>query len=227
MDVSWPVHGDNLATAAILLFAQWVEEHVTFDFACSHHCTARLSETQFYRLNDGKYISIPPVSFQAREYCERFCPDKGAVISYGGGHDSTAIALLFPEASLASSYDSTAEGNVLNKLTQKLGRTPGTSAFLMGSTLKELTVEKVRFPCYAAGMVPALLSLDHKEYTMLGSDMADCFLCNGRKYIDAHLPKYENRWSGLLRKIGVQVFSPLAGSNIILNFQNLRRWGSR
>lgn len=217
--VPWPIHGDILAAAAVLLFAPWIEQRVHFDFACSANCIASLSAFRFYRIREGKYIFIPAVQFTAQEICGPYSPGNKAVISYGGGFDSTAIALLFPNASLACSYDSAAEGDRLVEMMRKLGREQNVSCFAMPSTLREFTAEKCRFPCYAACMVPALLALDFFSagYIMIGASMETSFLCDCKAYRATHLPQYENRWNALLRQLGIHVFSPLAGSNQILN----------
>jgi hypothetical protein len=134
-----------------------------------------------------------------------------AVIAYGGGMDSTAVAILFPDLPLIHTIEkqhSQRSAYIHPLVSTRLVN----SAILVTSNDRDLVTPTGVTTWTSIFLVPLLMLAEFDATTILhGSVLASTFLSNGIQYFPADVPHRQNPWMRAYRHVGIDIFSPVGG----------------
>jgi len=203
-------HPDLFAVAAWTVVAPWTRRRIVFDRAVS----PRLAEA----LHDGWGIEAGPIGAEPR------AAGSTLAISYSGGADSVAAAVVYPDAPFVHfrrmSHPRVPNrwphyrSDVLAKLAEQTGR-PLTT---VGSDL-EYTLAEPRpgYPEHHAVAAGALLNADRLDLGGLGFgyEIGSRWLGGGR-YLHRYTPDNpmwspHGKWGRLFAAVGVHIVLPVGG----------------
>jgi hypothetical protein len=162
---------------------------------------------------DGIYrqdrpITVKNVDIKLKSYSN----GKNTVIAYGGGVDSTSIALLFPEFPIVHSSNFNDSLEIKKVMKGFIKNDLKNDSYIIDSNCKELT-KPTGFTTFTnIFIIPLILSSDlNIKNICCGEVLGSSCLSNGNKYFPQFNPKRRNRWLRFYNQIGLYMFSPTAG----------------
>lgn len=211
------LHPDIVAAICISAFYPFIKYSATMPEPVSPAFAAALQMDCLpaHTLQEGVYRAFCPITITNVD--ASVVPYKGlnTVITYGGGVDSTACALLYPEFPLIHMTNMyKAKSHVKNLAETKLSNT----YVEVASNIWSLS-SPGGFPCWTSIFVaPLLLSADMDIGAISsGAMLAAVCLSNGHKYMDGFLKrKSMGRWYDFYAKIGINIFSIVAGCSELI-----------
>lgn len=219
------LHPDIIATICLTVFYPWIKYSATMPFPVSNTFADNLQMNVLpqHEVIDGIYRATKPITITNID--EKLEPYKGegdTVIAYGGGVDSTSVALMFPDIPLVHSINTTdvVKTNVKNFVDNNLSN----KLYAIESNCKEIC-KPGGFTTFAnIFIIPLILSMDlNISNVMCGSVLGSTCLPNGLKYFPQFNEQRRNRWERFYNNIGFKIFSPIAGfselitAKIVLN----------
>ena len=212
------IHPDLLGLLCMVMFYPFCKHKVTFPKPVSRRFAEAfsLNNLPLKEMIDGTYQSSRAIDITNIDPNIEPYSGKRLSISYGGGFDSLAVHLLFPEAVLIHESWERPDGTI---------KPDGASKFL--STLKKeghevydiinnqrycLTkpMDWTTWPGSAANAI--LLATDlNIGYIMTGDTIDSRFLNYHGRYYPAAQPDRLNPWNKAFKMIGLDFFSPVWG----------------
>lgn len=125
-------------------------------------------------------------------------PKREAVLSYGGGLDSLAASLIFPDVPLVHETPLPTREAMFTDVVNKIVDKSGLGNFKVFDNLRQLFTAW-GLPLWVSVYVASLI-LEPRRI-LSGSEMTGTYLLGGKKY----LPRYGNLWYTVFEVIGVSV----------------------
>jgi hypothetical protein len=212
------IHPDLLGLLCMVMFYPFCKNKVTFPKPVSSRFQEAFSfpNLPWYDLVDGRYQ--PVKSIEITNVDPDLEPYSGSELSlsFGGGFDSLAVQLLFPEAIVIHESGMKPDGKVrkdgASDYMKKLAKR-GVRAYDIVNTQRYCLSKPAdwsTWPACAANNI--LLATDlNIGYIMTGTSIDAKFLNNNGKYHPAILPEHYNPWNRAFDLIGLKLFSPVWG----------------
>jgi 7-cyano-7-deazaguanine synthase in queuosine biosynthesis len=203
------IHPDILGLLCIISFYPFIHDSVTFPMDVSPKFAETIENMWFYTVIDAKYV--PERKVIVTNVNKNLAPykwGKNKALAYGGGLDSTATLILFQNVNVIHEKIMDIPDKVIDflqeiedKWTKWKGKT-----YCIESNNKTLCNKSgwtTWVSCISTSVILAQkLGIG---YILLGSSL-------GSYYSNGEFKEYhENEWTKLFRKLGLQVFSPIAG----------------
>lgn len=215
-----PLHPDIIGAICITAFYPFIKYSATMPFPISKTFAEGLQMDILPQHDkiDGSYRAIKPITItNIDENLESYSNGKNTVIAYGGGMDSTAIALMFPDYPLIHTSNIRVTSEIKDVMKTFVKENLQNKAYVIDSNCTELC-RPGGFTTFAnIFLVPLLLSADlNIKNICCGEIMAAACLSNGNKYFPQFDPKRRNRWIRFYNHIGLNMFSPTAGCSELI-----------
>lgn len=209
------LHPDIIAAICITAFYPFIKYSATMPFPVSQKFADSLKMNLLPQHDkiDGVYKAVKEITITNIDInLSPYSNGTNTVIAYGGGIDSTSIALLFPDFPLIHT-----NCNEKNAITQFIGENVKNKSFLIYSNCKELCIPKGFTTFTNIFLVPLMLSADLNIKNICCGEIieASC-LSNGLKYFPQFNPERRNRWFRFYNNIGINTFSPTAGCSELI-----------
>jgi len=213
------IHPDVLGAVCLAIFYPFIGKRVEFPDPVSSRLVETINRPIFTK---DKEIDVLNVD----NSLEKYAGNGGYVLAFGGGIDSSAVRVMFPEAFIV--HEGSIRNGVLmpdlsNNLTKKM-EAEGIGKLI--PTNQRYLSDPWGWHVWIGSTVTAVLIASQIEssYVLTGSNFGSSFLQNGRKYFDrARGQKYHgksgNYWEQIFWDIGLPVFSPISGMSEILNMK--------
>lgn len=221
------IHPDLLALLCIMAFYPFCRTSITFPQPVSVECAQAINSLPIYDVDKSKYIrtnksfqvmNIDPDLISYGASLNKTTTKSSGALAYGGGLDSTATICLFPELYIIHEERiSTEDGmnssqkddtkNFMRYLERGWVKWQG-KTFCIESNNKDLCKPDGWTTWISCTATSVLLATDLSLGTiMLGSSIGSANLKNGQPCAN----KTPNMWVTLFNKIGLNLFSPIAG----------------
>jgi len=214
------LHPDIIAAICITCFYPWIKYSAKMPFPVSKTFARGLEMDILpqHEVIDGIYRATKPITIRnINEFLQPYIGGSETVTAYGGGMDSTAIALLFPEFPLIHSSNLNDSNERKNVMKQYVKDNLKNDFYVIDSNCKELTNINDFTTFTNIFLTPLILSADLSISNVIcGSILAATCLSNGVKYFPQFDPKKRNRWIRFYNKIGFNMFSPMAGCSELI-----------
>lgn len=213
-----PLHPDIIAAICITAFYPFIKYSATMPFPVSQRFADSLKiDIPQHDKIDGVYKAVKEITITNIDTSlENYKNGKTTVIAYGGGMDSTAIALLFPDFPLIhanNSDDIPEHKNVMKCFIDNLKNKP----YLIDSNCTDLCKPRGFTTFTNIFLTPLMLSADlNIKNICCGEILEASCLSNGTKYFPQFDPKRRNRWMRFYNNIGINIFSPTAGCSELI-----------
>ena len=214
-----PLHPDMIAAICITAFYPFIKYSATMPYPVSQQFadSLKMDILPQHETVNGIYKAVKNITITNIDATIETYSGVNTVIAYGGGIDSTAIALLCPEFPIihtTNCSDSIERKNVMKRFVEDhLKNEP----LLVDSNCKNL--------CRPGGfttftnifLVPLMLSSDlNIKNICCGEVLESSCLSNGTKYFPQFNPQRRNRWMRFYTNIGINIFSPIAGCSELI-----------
>lgn len=216
-----PLHPDIIGAICITAFYPFIKYSATMPFPVSKSFAEGLQMDILpqHDIIDNVYKAITPITItNIDEDLEPYNNGKNTIIAYGGGIDSTSIALMFPEFPIVHTCDIRADEKVKNVMKKYTADNLKNDSYIIDSNSTQL--------CRPSGftgwtnilLVPLILSADlNIKNICYGQILGSSCLSNGIKYIPHFLTeKRRNRWERFYNHIGINTFSPISGCSELI-----------
>lgn len=214
------LHPDVIAAICITAFYPWIKYSATMPFPISETFARGLEMDILpqHEVIDGIYRATKPITItNIDNTLIPYVGESGTVIAYGGGMDSSAIALLFPEFPLVHSSNLDDSKEVKNVMKDYVKDNLKNDAYIIDSNCKELCNIKDFTTFTNIFIIPLILSADlNIKNICCGEILESSCMSNGIKYFPQFEPKRRNRWIRFYNQIGFNMFSPTAGLSSIV-----------
>jgi hypothetical protein len=131
--------------------------------------------------------------------------------------DSTAIALLFPNFPLIHSSNSSNKEEIKNIMKTFVNENLQNESYIIESNCTELCKPRGFTTFTNIFLIPLILSEDlNIKNICCGEILGSSCLSNGKKYFPQFDEKRRNRWLRFYNKIGLHIFSPIAGCSELI-----------
>lgn len=215
-----PLHPDIIGAICITAFYPFIKYSATMPFPVSKTFAEGLEMgilPQHDKI-DNIYRAIKPITItNIDEELEPYNNGKNTVIAYGGGMDSTAIACMFPEFSIVHSANLSDDPDIKNVMKKFVKENLKNDSYIIDSNCKELC-KPVGFTTFTnIFLLPLMLSADlNIKNICCGEILESSCMSTGIKYFPQFDPKRRNRWIRFYNHIGLNMFSPTAGTSSII-----------
>ena len=209
------IHPDLLGLLCLIIFYPFIGQRVVFPMPVSPRLKAAFQDQNFKR----RFIfdNVDPD-------LDRYSGSKMA-LSFGGGVDSSAVRVMFPEAFVvheAHLRDGTLVQSYAHDIVRGLGHERG-----------RVVTTNQRYVSYPGGWhgwtcafaTSLLLATDYDfGIILMGSTLANSLLSDGARYWDRFgARRYHgitgNYWQSAFNKVGIPLFSPVCGASEFLTMQ--------
>ena len=214
------LHPDIIGAICITAFYPFIKYSATMPFPVSKTFAEGLQMNilpQHHKIN-GIYREYRPITItNIDNNLKPYKNGENTVIAYGGGMDSTAIALLFPDFPII--HCSNINDNLETKNVMKLfvKENLKNKAYIIDSNCKELCKPGGFTTFTNIFLIPLILSADlNIKNICYGTIIGASCLSNGTKYYPQFNPKKLNRWIQFYSHIGLNMFSPIAGCSELI-----------
>lgn len=206
------LHPDIIAAICITAFYPFIKYSATMPFPVSTQFADSLKLLPQHDKIGGVYTAVKEITITNIDPTLKPYTGTDTVIAYGGGMDSTSVALMFPDFHLIHTTNRS-HTSVMQQFTNQLSNT----SFLIDSNCTEL--------CRPGGfttftnifLVPLMLSADlNIKNIMSGEILESSCMSNGTKYFPQFNPTRRNRWMQFYNHLGIHVFSPIAGCSELI-----------
>lgn len=220
------LHPDIIAAICLTSFYPWIKYSATMPFPVSETFARNLELDVLpqHEVIEGVYRATKPIKITNID--KNLLPYKGnnkTVIAYGGGVDSTSVALMFPDIPLVHSINTTdvVKTNVKNFVDNNLSN----KLYAIESNCKSLCKPSGFTTFTNIFIIPMILSADLSiSNVMCGSILGSMCLSNGVKYFPQFNENRRNRWERFYNNIGLKIFSPISGCSELftskISYQN-------
>lgn len=208
------IHPDLEAMMLVTVLQPWMNSAVTFPRAVSKEFAAKLQQ-----VFGVKTINISK-SLSPRK--------KGLVdaVSFSGGNDSVAAALLLPKKAKKITFGRTDHPHIAPRQ-DNTKKTVEDTVRLFNSELVKSDVEYIvspylQFPTWIALASPCILLADEHNLRSVafGSIAGSSLVKNGVKYHRYDEP--DKQWNDLLSAVGISIIKPVAGITEIMTAKIVR-----
>ena len=215
-----PLHPDIIGAICITAFYPFIKYSATMPFPVSKTFVEGLKMDilpQHDKIN-GIYRAVKPITItNIDEDLEPYNNGKNTVIAYGGGMDSTAIALLFPDFPIIHSSNSNDDLETKNVIKKFVKENLKNDSFIIDTNCKELCKPGGFTTFTNIFLMPLILSADlNIKNICCGEILGASCLSNGKKYFPQFNTKRRNRWMNFYNHIGLNIFSPTAGCSELI-----------
>ena len=214
------LHPDIIAAICLTAFYPFIKFSATMPLPVSQVFADNLSLDILpqHIMIDGVYkafkaITITNINKDLKIYYDK----KNTVISYGGGMDSTSLALLFPNFPLIHSSNLNVKAENKNIMKNFITKNLQNESYIIESNCTELCKPGGFTTFTNIFLIPLILSEDlNIKNICCGEILGSSCLSNGKKYFPQFDPKRRNRWLKFYEKIGLNIFSPIAGCSELI-----------
>lgn len=214
------LHPDIIAAICITCFYPWIKYSAKMPFPVSKTFARGLEMDILpqHEVIDGIYSATKPITIRnVNEFLQPYIGGSETVTAYGGGMDSTAIALLFPEFPLIHSSNLNDSNERKNVMKQYVKDNLKNDFYVIDSNCKELTNINDFTTFTNIFLIPLILSADlNIKNICCGEILESSCMSTGVKYFPQFDPKKRNRWIRFYKKIGFNMFSPTGGLSSII-----------
>ena len=213
------IHPDIIALACLAIFYPFIGSKVTFPEAITQALADSINRPIFLK---HKKLEIQNINANLK----RYEGEHGEVLAFGGGIDSTAINILFPDAFVV--HEASVKNGILvpdNANTTTLEFETKGNGILIETNSRYIS-NPGGWHVWIGSMVTSLLEAGKRrsKYIYAGTILGSAFLSNGIKYFDRHTAsKWHgisgNYWQQLFWDIGLPLVQPLMGCSEILTMQ--------
>lgn len=214
------LHPDVIGAICITAFYPFIKYTATMPFPVSQRFADGLKMDilpQHDKIN-GIYKAIQPISItNIDKHVKPYSNAENTVIAYGGGMDSTAIALMFPEYPLVHSSNINDKIQVKKVMKSYINENLSNDSYVIDSNCKQLC-KPGGFTCFTnIFLIPLLLTADlNIKNICCGETLTASCLRTGQKYFPQFNPNRRNRWLRFYNHIGIHMFSPIAGCSELI-----------
>jgi hypothetical protein len=203
------IHPDILGLICMLNFFPFIGSRVEFPLAVSPRLEKAFKRAPF---TNKKEIDFTNVDDSIPKY-------KGSKMSiaFGGGVDSSAVRVMFPEAFLVHEAH-IRDGELLHFHSHDVVQKLGEDKAALITTNQRYVSNPGGWHSWPCSMVTSLLVATDKDIGLIlcGSVMGSNYLWNGAKYYDRHASRdvqgfSGNYWQSVFHDIGIPLFSPIDG----------------
>jgi len=212
------IHPDMLGLLCMVMFYPFCKKTVTFPKPVSKRFQEAFSmgNLPLYEKLEGQYRPVKSIAITNVDPNLEPYGGKNIALSYGGGFDSLAVQLLFPEAIVIHEEALLPNGKL---------RPDGASGYLKKIRKKGARVYDIvnnqrygltspgdwsTWPACAANAI--LLATDLQlGYIMTGTTIDAKFLNDNGRFLPAARPEFYNPWNRAFDLIGLRLFSPVWG----------------
>lgn len=214
------LHPDIIAAICLTAFYPWIKYSATMPFPVSNTFADNLQMDVLpqHEVIDGIYRATKPITItNIDDTLEPYSGGNITVISYGGGIDSTAVALMFPDFPLVHTSNSSDKIEVKNVIKQFVKENLKNDAYIIDSNCKEITKNRDFTTFTNIFLIPLILSADlNIKNICCGEPLESSCTSNGKKYFPQFNPEKRNRWLRFYNNIGINIFSPIAGCSELI-----------
>lgn len=213
------IHPDIIALACLAIFYPFIGSKVTFPEAITQALADSINRPIFLK---HKKLEIQNINANLK----RYEGEHGEVLAFGGGIDSTAIKILFPNAFVV--HEASVKNGILvpdNANTTTLEFETRGQGVLVETNSRYIS-NPGGWHVWIGSIVTSLLEAGKRraKYIYAGTILGAAFLANGIKYFDRHTAsKWHgvsgNYWQQLFWDIGIPLVQPLMGCSEILTMQ--------
>lgn len=215
-----PLHPDIIGAICITAFYPFIKYSATMPFPISKTFAEGLQMDILPQHDkiDGSYRAIKPITItNIDENLESYSNGKNTVIAYGGGMDSTAIALMFPDYPLIHTSNIRVTSEIKDVMKTYIAENLQNKSYVIDSNCTELCRPRGFTTFTNIFLVPLLLSADlNIKNICCGEILESSCMSTGVKYFPQFDPKKRNRWIRFYNHIGLNMFAPTAGLSSII-----------
>jgi len=225
------IHPDIVALVCYCAFYPFLKKSVTFPLDISLNAKRLFERFYLQEKREGTLENRSPV--KVRNASAAVVPYKGvagkSLLSFGGGMDSTAVSLVFPEFSLVNQYENFEQLLSMRGLYKKIRQTnPSTSCYSFYTNIRALTVPEGNPSWTCSHLCTLLMSMDYKTATICTGGVFGSKFMGGkdRKFIKAatvereqevlHSDGHFRNWGILFLGIGIRSMDPVGGLSGVL-----------
>lgn len=209
------IHPDLLGLLCVIIFYPFIGQRAVFPMPVSPRLEAAFQKPSFKR--KFRFDNVDPS-------LEKYSGSKMA-LSFGGGIDSTAIRVMFPDAFVVHEAH-LRQGYLVPSYSHSVVRA-------LGSDKGRVVTTNQRYVSYPGGWhgwtcafaTSLLLATDYGfGIILMGSTLGSTLLFNGTRYWDRFSARRwhgvtGNFWQSAFNRIGIPVFSPVCGASEFLTMQ--------
>ncbi|NOJ60385.1 DUF6395 domain-containing protein [Arthrobacter sp. 260] len=160
---------------------------------------------------------LPYIRVNSPGEASPFTPKRGGVLSYGGGIDSLAASIMFPDLPLVHETPLPSRHASYSDIVNKIVTDERAENFVVFDNLRQLfTVWGL--PLWVSVYIASLIL--EPKYIVSGSELTGTYLLAGKRY----LPRHQNIWYRVFETIGVDVlptsFLSEVGNAKIVSYSN-------
>ena len=215
-----PLHADIIGAICVTAFYPFIKYSATMPLPVSKTFADGLQMDILPQHDkiDNIYRATKPITITNIDHdLEPYKYGTNTVIAYGGGMDSTAIALLFPEYPLIHSTTLSDRPKVKTVIKTFVKENLQNKAYLIDSNCKQLCKPSGFTAFTNIFLIPLILTADLTiKNICCGEILGASCLSNGKKYFPQFDPKRRNRWIRFYNHIGLHMFSPTAGCSELI-----------
>jgi hypothetical protein len=212
------IHPDLLGLLCMVSFYPFMKRSVTFPKAVSTVFQKAFSSENLPLCDkvNGIYQPVKPIEITNVDPDLEPYFGRKLSISYGGGFDSLATQLLFPESVVVHESSRLLKGRIRpdnsDRYLKKI-KSEGKQAYNIVNNQRYCLNRPEGWSTWPACASNAILLATDKEigYIMTGTTIDAKFLNNQGRFLDATLPEHLNPWNKAFDMIGLKLFSPVWG----------------
>lgn len=212
------IHPDLLGLLCMVSFYPFMKREVTFPKPVSLNFRKAFSmgNLPLYDKVDGLYRPVKSIEITNVDPGLQPFTGNNLSLAYGGGFDSLATQLLFPEAIVVHESSRLPNGRIKadgsDRYLRKISK-EGKKVFNIVNNQRYCLTRPGDWSTWPACASNAILIATDKDigYIMTGTTIDAKFLNNNGRYLAAHLPEHLNAWNHAFDMIGLKLFSPVWG----------------
>ena len=205
------IHPDIIAAICLTAFYPFIKYKATMPLSVSSEFNTALQTILIqHEMINGSYRATQNIVIRnVDDYVRQYKGDR-TVIAFGGGVDSTALSIMFPEY-----------GVVHGKHCDVTNVDNFAKSIQVGSHIVENNCTQIcddGFTTFTNIFLSALVMSSDLEIgnIMCGEILTSSFLTRGIKYFPQINPRRRNRWFRFYEQIGMNIISPVAGCSEIV-----------
>ena len=209
------IHPDLLGLLCLIIFYPFIGQRVRLPIPVSPRLETAFQKPNFKRR--FRFENIDP-------NLERFSGSRMA-LSFGGGIDSSAIRVMFPEAFVVHEAH-LRKGAVVPSYTHEIVQDLGSENGRVVTTNQRYISHPGGWHGWTCAFATSLLLATDYDFgiILMGSTLANTLLYNGTRYWDRFAARKRhgitgNFWQSAFNEIGIPVFSPVCGASEYLTMK--------
>ncbi len=214
------LHPDIIAAICITAFYPFIKYTATMPFPVSQRFAdgLKMDILPQHAKMDGVYKATQPISItNIDKRVKPYTNAENTVIAYGGGMDSTAIALMFPDYPLVHSANVNDNIEVKKVMKSYINKHLSNDSYVIDTNCKQLCKPGGFTTFTNIFLIPLLLTADlNIKNICCGETLTASCLRTGQKYFPQFNPNRRNRWLRFYNHIGIHMFSPIAGCSELI-----------